>query len=163
MRFTVQYIPLRKIRPDLSVRLTRRIRMLRLLMWDCMHLIAVRKHRMDGSYIVVSGHDRYDYLRKHTKKKFAPCIVDESKASSLMKSLLLSIRSKPMPDELPYFKHKRLRPKSRSIIGRFIQSEPRFNQLARGQQLKVLLLAVRYKKTVVGAMRSKVDEMLSER
>lgn len=81
MRYTVQYIPLSKIRPGFSAKLTNRVRELRKAAQDCMHLMIVRKSKKEGGYVVVSGTNHLEYLKKYTKKSSAPCLVDESKAS----------------------------------------------------------------------------------
>lgn len=153
MRVTVQYIPLQKLKPDLSVKMTQNIQKLRSLMSDCMHLIAVKKNKRNGNYIILSGHDRYEYFRKHTNKKYVPCIVDESKVSSGVKSLI---------DRFPEISSEQLVPTSLSIIRAYLKQDPRFSKLSYHQQLKVLLLAIRYKKTVIRSMKAKADELTTK-
>ncbi|TVY11038.1 hypothetical protein [Paenibacillus cremeus] len=161
MRFTVQYIPLDQIQPGGPVPLTERIKKLKSYLWDCMHLIAVRRNRKDGSYTILSGHERYLFLRDHTKKQYAPCIVDETKALSELEALLAHmLRGKERILEQPNPLKLRLLPTSWVILRMFLRQEPRFSRLSRRQQMKVILLAIRNKRTVVKAMRAKVDEML---
>lgn len=162
MRFTVQYIPLSKIKPDFPSNLTSNIRKLRLMMWDCMHLIVVRKNRKDGSYMILLGNDRYEFLRKHTKKLAAPCLVDESKPKAQVKSWLYQLRNKRLRNYLPDIKPDRITPPAWSIIRVFLKEEPRLKQLSRKQQIQVLMLSIRYKKIVVASMKTKVDQMLSQ-
>lgn len=162
MRFTVQYIPLSKIKPDFSSNLTSHIRKLRLMMWDCMHLLVVRKNRKDGSYIILLGNDRYEFLRKHTKKLAAPCLVDESKPKAQVKSWLYRFRSKQLLNYLPEIKSENITPAAWSIVRVFLKEEPRLKQLSRKQQFQVLILAIRYKKIVVASMKKKVDQMMSQ-
>lgn len=159
MRFTVQFIPLSKIKPDFSVKMTAHIRKLRSMMWDCMHLLVVRKNRKDGSYMILLGNDRYEFLRKHTKKLVAPCLVDESKPEAQVKSWLHWFSSKRLPDNLLHIKPDRLTPVTWSIVRTFLKEESRFKQLTRRQQIEVLALAVRYKKTVVASMKTKADQI----
>jgi hypothetical protein len=158
----VQYIPLSKIKPDFPVKMTQHIKNLRKLMWDCMHLLIVRKNRKDGNFIIVSGLDRFEYLRKHTNKKYAPCIVDESKASARVKSWIHRPWNRQLLQNVPLIKPERMMPASWSIIRVFLKQEPRFVQLSRSQKIKVLLLGVRYKKTAVLSMKAMVDDILSK-
>ncbi|RXJ00258.1 hypothetical protein DS745_12045 [Anaerobacillus alkaliphilus] len=155
MRFTVRYIPLRKIKPDPSLKMTNHIKKLRRLMWDCMNILVVKKNSEDGSYSILTGLDRYEHLKKNEKNIYAPCIVDESK-SSMLKTWLHRIRNKQPLDDYPMV------PKSWSIVKSFIKQEPRFEKLSRTQQLKVLIIAVRYKKTVVSSMKKKVDQLVKK-
>lgn len=162
MRFTVQYIPLRKLRPAPSAPLTARLRAVRKVLWDCMHLMAVRKNRKGGGYTVVSGRERYEHLVKHTNKTHAPCIVDDAAPPDSGRARLRFFLRPPLPlpRDFPALDEGRLAPKSRSIVRQFLKREPRFYRLSRTQQLKVLMLALRYKKTVLAAMKTKVDEWL---
>ncbi len=150
MRFTVQYIPLRKIRPGESAGMTSRLRKLRGLMWDSLHLLVVRRNRKDGSYKLLIGRSRYDYLVTHTKKIAAPCLVDESPARSRIRAYGTRLRR--------FIRHA----PSMAIIRTFMRAEPRFRRLTRRQQLQVLLLAVQYRDTVVATMIAKVDQMNKE-
>lgn len=153
MKFTVQYIPLNKIKPDLSLKITEHIKKLQRFMWDCMFVLVVRKNKKDDSYIIVSGQDRYENLRKHTKSIYAPCIVDKSISSGIT-SWFHRIRNKQPLDDFP------LMPKSWSIVRAFLKQEPRFNELTRAQQIRVLILAVKYKKTVIHSMQTMVKDIL---
>ena len=154
MKFTIQYIPLDKIKPDLSLKITEHIKKLQRLMWDCMFVLVVKKNRKDGSYIIVSGQDRFESLKKHTKNIYAPCIVDKSNSSTGMKSWLQRLRNKQPLDDFP------LMPTSWSIVRSFLKQEPRFKHLSRSEQIRVLLIAVRYKKTVIYSMKTTVNEIL---
>ncbi|MEH7331893.1 hypothetical protein V7161_04595 [Neobacillus drentensis] len=153
MKFTVQYIPLNKIKPDLSMKITEHIKRLQRFMWDCMFVLVVRKNRKDDSYIIVSGHDRFENLRKHTKSIYAPCIVDKSTSPGIA-SWYYRIRKKQPLDDFP------LMPKSWSIVRSFLKQEPRFHELSRSQQIRVLILAVKYKKTVIHSMKTTVNDMI---
>ncbi|WP_413300140.1 hypothetical protein AA0X95_17745 [Bacillus sp. 1P10SD] len=154
MKFTIQYIPLNKIKPDLSLKITEHIKKLQRLMWDCMFVLVVKKNRKDGSYIIVSGQDRFESLKKHTKNIYAPCIVDKSSSTGMI-SWLYRLRNKQPLDDFP------LMPPSWSIVRSFLKQEPRFKNLSRSEQIRVLLIAARYKKTVIYSMRTTVNEILS--
>lgn len=153
MKFTIQYIPLNKIKPDLSVKITEHIKKLQRLMWDCMFVLVVRKNRKDDSYIIVSGQDRFESLKKHTKNIYAPCIVDKSSSTGMI-SWLHRLRKKQPLDDFP------LMPASWSIFRSFLKQEPRFKNLSRSEQIRVILIAARYKKTVVYTMKTTVNEIL---
>lgn len=43
MKFTIEYIPLNKIKPDLSLKITKHMKKLQRLMWDCMMYVLVVK------------------------------------------------------------------------------------------------------------------------
>lgn len=152
MKFTIQYIPLNKIKPDVSMKITEHIKKLQRLMWDCMFVLVVRKNRKDGSYIIVSGQDRYESIKKHTKNIYAPCIVDKSNSPQMI-SWFQRIRNKQPLDDFP------LLPPSWSIVRAFLKQEPRFKNLSRSEQIRVLLIAARYKKTVIYAMKTTVDDI----
>ncbi|MEH7436628.1 hypothetical protein V7182_03955 [Neobacillus drentensis] len=154
MKFTIQYIPLNKIKPDLSLKITEHIKKLQRIMWDCMFVLVVKKNRKDGSYIIVSGQDRFESLKKHTKNIYAPCIVDKSSSTGMM-SWFHRLRNKQPLDDFP------LMPPSWSIVRSFLKQEPRFKNLSRSEQIRVLLIAARYKKTVIYSMRTTVNEILS--
>ncbi|WP_036643836.1 hypothetical protein [Paenibacillus sp. oral taxon 786] len=160
MRFTVQYIPLNKLRPGISVQLTQRIKSLRKAAQDCMHLMVVRKSRKHGGYIIVSGNHHYEFLRKHTKNTVAPCLVDQGKTSERVESLIHYFRKPNLPYEVPRVQRDRTSASSWSIIRKFLRQEPRFRQLSRTQQLKVLRLAIQYRKTTIQSMKAKVDGYL---
>lgn len=147
MRYTVQYIPLKKLQPDFTGRITHPIARLRRALWDCAHLMAVQRRGKDGTYVIVAGADRYHYLRKHSRVKSAPCIVDEKRKHDVLL------------ERFPYLKPRRMTPASWSIIRTFLKREPRFKKLSPLQQMRVLYAAVRYKKTVLQRMKAMIDEM----
>ena len=153
MKFTIQYIPLNKIKPAFSLNITEHIKKLQRLMWDCMFVLVVKKNRKDGTYIIVSGQDRFESLKKHTKNIYAPCIVDKSETSR-MKSWFHRFQKKQPLDDFP------LMPASWVIFRSFLKEEPRFKQLSRSEQIKVMLIAASYKKTVIYTMKTKVDDIL---
>lgn len=153
LKFSIQYIPLNKIKPDLSLKMTDHLKRLQRLMWDCMFVLVVRKSNKDDSYIIIWGQDRFESLRKHTKSIYAPCIVDKSTSSGFT-SWFYRLRNKQPLDDFP------LMPKSWSIFRSFLKQEPRFKNLPRAQQIRVLILAARYKKTVIHSMKTMVNEML---
>lgn len=154
MKFTVKYIPLSKIKPDPSLKITGHVKKLQRLVWDCMYILVVKK-RKDGSYSILSGQDRFEHLKKSTKNIYAPCIVDESTSSGL-KSWFSRVRNKQPLDDFP------MTPKSWSIVRSFLKQEPRFQNLSKMEQLKILILALRYKRTVISAMKTKVDQMIKK-
>ncbi|WP_338452763.1 hypothetical protein R4Z09_13420 [Niallia oryzisoli] len=154
MKLTIEYIPLNKIKPDLSLKITKHMKKLQRLMWDCMmYVLVVKKNRKDGSYILVSGQERFETLKKHTKHIYAPCIVDKSDASGMI-SWIYRLRKKQPLDDFP------LIPTSWSIVRSFMKQEPRFQHLSRSEQIRVLRLAARYKKTVIFTMKKTVDDIL---
>lgn len=161
MRYTVQYIPLHRIKSRITGEMTKRIRKLRRVARDCMYVMVVRKNKK-GSYTLLSGSQHYEYLKKHSRKKSAPCLVDEPKAVTRMYRLISNFRKKDLPYDIPYLRKERISVKSWSIIRKFMKSEPRFLQLSRRQQLKVLRLGLQYKKTTVLSMRAKVEELLKQ-
>ncbi|WP_274365961.1 hypothetical protein [Paenibacillus thermotolerans] len=147
MRYTVQYIPLNKLKPDFTGTITRPIARLRRTLWDCAHLMAVKRRGKDGTYVIVAGADRYHYLRKHSRVKSAPCIVDEKR------------KHDALLERFPYLSPRRMTPASWSIIRSFLKKEPRFYALSPLQQMRLLYTAVRYKKTVINRMKAMIDEM----
>lgn len=155
VKFTIQYIPLSKIKPDVSLKITEHVKKLQRLMWDCMFVLVVRKNRKDNNYTIISGQERYESLRKHTKSIYAPCIVDKSTPSGRL-SWFHRLRRKQPLDDFP------LMPSSWSIVRSFLKQEPRFKQLSRSQQIRVLLLAAHYKKTVIYSMKMTVDDILRD-
>jgi hypothetical protein len=78
------------------------------------------------------------------------------------KSTFLKLRNRSFLHNFPLINPNRIVPKSWPIIRAFLKEEPRFNHLSRNQQLKVLLLGIRYKRTAILSMKTKVNEMLSE-
>jgi len=161
MRYTVQYIPLNRMKPGISAQITNRVRELRRVARDCMHLVIVRKSKK-GNYTIVSGMQNYDFLKKHTKKTAAPCLVDENNAVFGLTAFVDRIRKRKLPYDVPYLKKERIPANSWSIIRTFLKQETRFKQLSRTQQLKVLRLGLQYKRTAVSCMKSKVDALLNQ-
>ena len=154
MKFTIEYIPLNKIKPDLSLKITEHMKKLQRVMWDCMlNLLIVKKNRKDDSYIIVSGQDRFESLKKHTKNIYAPCIVDKSDSTGMI-SWFYRLRNKQPLDDFP------LAPTSWLIVRSFLKQEPRFKSLSRSEQIRVLRIAARYKKTVIYTMKTTVDDIL---
>lgn len=154
MKLTIEYIPLNKIKPDLSLKITKHMKKLQSLMWDCMmYVLVVKKNRKDGSYILVSGQERFETLKKHTKHIYAPCIVDKSDSPGMI-SWFYRLRKKQPLDDFP------LMPTSWSIVRSFLRQEPRFQHLSRSEQIRVMSLAVRYKKTVILTMKKTVEDIL---
>ncbi|QDP39313.1 hypothetical protein [Radiobacillus deserti] len=144
MKFTVEYVPLHKIKTDLSVKVTERMKRLRMFMWDCMHVLVVKKDKKSDSFTLVSGENRFEYLKKHTNQTYVPCIIDVEHKKSKYPFLQKELEDYPMI------------PKGLSIIRTFLKEEPRFRELSRLDQLKVLMLGVRYKKTVLETMKRTV-------
>ncbi|WP_102348586.1 hypothetical protein [Bacillus sp. Marseille-P3661] len=154
MKFTVHYLPLNKLKPpDPSFKLNEPIKKLQRVMWDCMNMLVVKKNNKDDSYVIVSGIERFEFLRKYTKNLYAPCIVAESEKVRV-KGLFNRMFKKQPLDDFP------MAPKSWSIVRTFLKQEPRFNSLTRSQQLRILLLGIRYKKTVIASMRNKVNQII---
>ncbi|WP_428912118.1 hypothetical protein [Niallia sp. Krafla_26] len=156
MKFTIEYIPLNKIKPDLSLKITKHMKKLQRLMWDCMmYVLVVKKNYKDGSYIIVSGEERFETLKKHTKNIYAPCIVDKSDSTRMISWLYrLRLRHKQPLDDFP------LAPTSWLIVRSFLKQEPRFQKLSRSEQIRVLRIAAFYKKTVIYTMNKTVAEIL---
>lgn len=153
MKFTIQYIPLNKIKPGLSQKITEHMKKLERLMWDCMFVLVVKKNRKNGTYTIISGQDRFESLKKHTKSIYAPCIVDKRSSTGLF-PWFYRLRNKQPLDDFP------LMPASWSIFRSFLKQEPRFKNLSRADQIRVMLIAAHYKKTVIFAMKKTVDNML---
>lgn len=128
-----------------------------------MNLMVVRKSRKEGGYVLVSGGSHYEYLKKHTRKGAAPCLVDESKASAKLNALIHRVRKRKLPYEVPHLKRERTPASSWSIIRRFLRQEPRFKNLSHRQQMKVLRLGLQYKRTTVSSMKAMVEEMLNQK
>ncbi|WP_407270953.1 hypothetical protein [Radiobacillus sp. PE A8.2] len=121
-----------------------------------MHLLVVKKNHKDGSYNLLYGISHLEYLKKHTGKIYVPCIIDEQSEKGL-KGWLSRIRANHY--------HKYAVPwssNSWSIFRTFLKQEPRFNRLSPSQKLKVIFLAIRYKKTTISSMRKKVDKLAKE-
>ncbi|MFD1955568.1 hypothetical protein ACFSL6_15685 [Paenibacillus thailandensis] len=162
MRYTVQYIPLSKIKAGGSAQPTRRIKELRIAAQDFMHLLIVRKSRKHGGYVVVGGQNHYEYFKQHTKKKTVPCLVDESKAAASFGFFAnrFRLRGNSSQPDIPHLNRDRTPAKSLSIIRAFLNQQPRFKQLSRRQQFKVIRLGLQYKKTTVKSMNEMVDGFL---
>lgn len=170
MKFTIQYIPMRQIRADYTARkLTEPLKRLRRVLWDCTHLIAVRKDKHQNKYVVISGFSRYEYLLK-TNQTFVPCLIDQEdgeakqniKAGLAHESIFRFIhhwRNRRIVQHYPQAKLERMEPASLSIFRRFLKEEPRFKQLSRMQQLKILYMGIRYRRTVIHCMRKKVEQL----
>ncbi|SDM79953.1 hypothetical protein SAMN04487897_10182 [Paenibacillus sp. yr247] len=163
MRYTVQYIPLSKIKPESIISKTSlRKKELKKVAQDLMHLLVVRKSRKEGGYIIQGGHQHFDFLKKHTNKSSAVCLVDESKISASVGKILDRFRKRQLPYDVPYLKPDRIAVNSWSIIRTFLKREPRFRRLSRRQQLKVLRLGIQYRKTTMLSMQAKVEDLLKK-
>lgn len=163
MRYTVQYIPLSKIKQESNITKTsQRKKELKKVAQDLMHILIVRKSKKDGGYMIQDGHHHFDFLKKHTNKNRAVCLVDESKISESFGKLVNRFRKRQLPYEVPYLKPDRIAVNSWSIIRTFLKREPRFRRLSRRQQLKVLRLGIQYRKTTVQSMQAKVEEILKK-
>jgi hypothetical protein len=158
MRYTVQYIPLTKIKPNFSMKVTKNIKKLRHVMRDCIQLLIVKKNKRGGYYTLLSGNEHYDYYQKHTTKKFVPCLIDESKNKKWINDVVFRFRNRYLLRIFPKTTLKRITPAGLSIIRSFLKQEPRFKKLSRNDQIKVIMLAVKYKKQMVLSMKLKVDE-----
>jgi hypothetical protein len=161
LRYIVQYIPLNKIKPEsIITKTSQRRKELKKVAQDLMHLLVVRKSRKEGGYIILDGHHHFDFLKKHTNKNCAVCLVDENKISASISSLLPRFRKRQLPYEVPNIKPDRISINSWSIIRTFLKREPRFRKLSHRQQLKVLRLGIQYRRTTVLSMQAKIDDLL---
>jgi hypothetical protein len=159
----VQYIPLSKIRPEsITTKTSQRKKELKKVAQDLMHLLVVRKSKKEGGYLILDGHHHFDFLKKHTNKNYAVCLVDESKISASVGSLVHRFRKRQLPYDVPYIRPDRIAINSWSIIRTFLKREPRFRMLSYRQQLKVLRLGIQYKRTTVLSMQAKVDDLLKK-
>jgi hypothetical protein len=157
----VQYIPLSKIRPEsITTKISQRKKELKKVAQDLMHLLIVRRSKKEGGYIILDGHHHFDFLKKHTNKNCAVCLVDESKISASLGSLVQRFRRRQLPYDVPNLRPERIAINSWSIIRKFLKREPRFRMLSKRQQLKVLGLGIQYRKTTVLSMQAKVDDLL---
>ncbi|WP_188176360.1 hypothetical protein [Paenibacillus sedimenti] len=159
MGYTVQYIPLSKIKSGLIAKSTKRSKELHKVAQDCMQLLIVRKSRKEGGYVIVSGINHLEYYKRYSKKNVVPCLVDEGKISSTFVSLLNRFQKRKLPYELPYTNTDQIAGNSWSIIRSFLKQDFRFKRLTRREQLKVLRLGIQYKKTTIRSMKAKVDEL----
>jgi hypothetical protein len=163
LRYTVQYIPLSKIKPEsITTKTSQRKKELKKVAQDLMHLLVVRKSRKEGGYIILDGHHHFDFLKKHTNKNCALCLVDESKISASVGKLINIFYKRQLPYDVPYIRPDRIAINSWSIIRTFLKREPRFRRLSRRQQLKVLRLGLQYRKTTVLSMQAKVEDLLKK-
>lgn len=163
MKLNVQYIPLEKIKPNFTIKLTEHVKKLRGMMWDCMNMLVVKKDK-NGGFTIISGNDRYEYLTKHTKHKYAPCIIDEYPIKTDIKYWLNRLRrpEKMEKENNDWLSRDKMCPTAISIVRAFFKEDTRFKKLSHIQRLKVILLAVRYKKTVIGSMKTKVEDILDK-
>ncbi|PZE21692.1 hypothetical protein [Paenibacillus xerothermodurans] len=157
MKYTVQYVPISKIMPGPVGKLTKRTHELRKAAQDCMHLLIVRKNKKNKGYIIVSGHNHYEYLKRHTRNKLVPCLVDGNKLLLTLSTLVSRLQLPMLPNDA-----RDMIPTGSSwtIIKSFLKQEPRFRRLSRRQQIRVLRLGLQYKSTTLSAMRAKVDDLL---
>jgi hypothetical protein len=155
MKFTVQYIPLSKIKHGHSGKITEGLKRLQDIVWDCMYLLVVKENRKDDSYTLVSGLERFDYLKNFTKNVYAPCLVDKSTPTG-WRGWVYRLRKNSCHEDYP------LVPKSWSIVRTFLKQEPRFKDLSRFQQIRVLYLGARYKRTVILSMQNRVNQLMKE-
>jgi hypothetical protein len=163
LRYTVQYIPLSNIIPEsISTKAWQRKKELKKVAQDLMHLLVVRKSRIEGGYIILDGHRHFDFLKKHTNKNYAVCLLDESKISASVGSLVHRFRKRQLPYDVPYIRPDRIAINSWSIIRTFLKQEPRFRMLSHRQQLKVLRLGIQYRRTTVQSMKAKVDDLFKK-
>jgi hypothetical protein len=162
MRYTVQYIPISKIKTDFYAKITQRVKELRKVAQDCIHLLIVREHRKKGGYIIINGYNNFEFLKNHTKKKFVPCLVDESKTASSLTSLVYRFRKRKPPFDVPNIKPDTIPLSSWSIINTFLKKEPRFKRLSLNQQIRIIRIGIQYKRTTVLSMKAKVDDLLKK-
>lgn len=160
MRYTVQYIPINKIKHVNHVKITHRIKELRKVAQDCMQLLIVRKNGKKGGYMIVNGNSSFESIKNHTRKKLVPCLVDESRASSSIASIVHRFRKRKLPFDIPQVKSDKLTIASWSIINSFLRKEPRFKRLSLNQQIKVIWIAIHYKRATILSMRARVDDLL---
>ncbi|MDR6550735.1 hypothetical protein [Paenibacillus qinlingensis] len=161
MRYTVQYIPLNKIKQDnTNTKTSPRKKEFKKVAQDLMQLLIVQKSKKDGDYIIQDGHHHFAFLKKHTNKNRAVCLVDESKMSTNFGNFVNRFRKRQLPYDIPYLKPNRFEINSWTIIRKFLKQEPRFRMLSRSQQLKVIRLGIQYRKTTVQSMQAKVEDMI---
>ncbi|WP_186578854.1 hypothetical protein [Aquibacillus kalidii] len=151
MKFIVNYVPLSKIKSSDNLRITSQMKRLHLFLLDSMHLLVVRKNKNENSYTIIYGQNRLQYLQKHEKAKEVPVIIANRQSVGL-KALLQQVFNKDTNTK------SLSKPTTWSIVKTFLKKEPRFKSLSFTQKLKVLMLAVRYKNTVVNAMRNEVKQ-----
>ncbi|MDC3415464.1 hypothetical protein [Aquibacillus salsiterrae] len=144
MKFTIQYVPLKKITNNQPVDVTDKIRYLRKVMLDCLYLLVVKKNKKEDSYQVLSGHSRLDFLSKHTNLKYVPCLIADQHANSSKAALLNKMNDNNSS--------------SFQIIKRFIKEEPEYKSLNLFQKIKILMIGLNYKRTVISVMKSQVNQ-----
>ncbi|MFC4099167.1 hypothetical protein [Paenibacillus xanthanilyticus] len=164
MGYTVQYIPLHKIKAGLSAKTTKRSKELHKVAQDCMQLLVVRKSRKDGGYVILSGNTHLDYYKRFTKKNAVPCLVDEGTLATAWAALVNRYRKRQRPQELPHANGNadRIAGSGLSIVRSYLKQDARFKKLSRREQLRVLRLGWQYKKTTIRAMKAKVDELMKK-
>ena len=130
MRYTVQYIPLNKIKQEGSItRSSPRKKELKKVAQDLMQLLIVHKSRKDGGYIIQEGHQHFNFIKKHTNKNRAICLVEESKLANNVGNWVNRFRKRELPYEVTYLKRERIEVNSWKIIRQFLKREPRFQKL----------------------------------
>lgn len=162
MKLNVQYIPLDKIKPNLTIKITEHVKQLRNRMWDCMYMLVVKREK-NNDFSIICGNDRYEYLSKHTKNKYALCIIDEQSNETCDKNWFKTLLYKERRNEWKEWARDNMSIHSISIIRAFIREDTRFKELSPFQRLRVILLAVTYKNTVISCMKSKVGDLLKTR
>ncbi|MDM5317584.1 hypothetical protein QUF49_16355 [Fictibacillus sp. b24] len=162
MKLNVQYIPLHKIKPNLTIKITEHVKQLRNRMWDCMYMLVVKREK-NNDFSIICGNDRYEYLTKHTKNKYALCIIDEQSNETGVKYWFKNLYRAERRKERKEWVRDNMSINSVSIIRAFIREDTRFKELSHFQRLKVILLAVKYKNTVISCMKSKVGDLLKTR
>ncbi len=161
MKLNVQYIPLHKIKPNLSIKITDHVKTLRNKMWDCMYMLVVKKEK-NNDFSIICGNDRYEYLTKHTKNKYALCIIDDHSNETGVKNWFDGLfRAEQRKAGIGWVRGN-MSFTTISIIRSFVKEDKRFKELSHLQRLRVILLAVKYKNTVISCMKLKVGELLKE-
>ncbi|MFG6497701.1 hypothetical protein P8610_20255 [Fictibacillus sp. UD] len=162
MKLNVQYIPLHKIKPNLTIKITEHVKKLRNRMWDCMYMLVVKKEK-NNDFSIICGNDRYEYLTKHTKNKYALCIIDEQSNETGVEDWFKGLYRAERRKSGKEWVRDNMSNNSISIIRAFIREDKRFKELSHFQRLKVILIAVKYKNTVITCMKSKVGDLLKTR
>lgn len=159
MKFTIQYIPLDQIEPHASLAAAKPFGKLHRFMRDCLaHLLIVRRNAKGGKYTLLNGQERYAFLLKHTRKKFAPCLIDKDGAPYGKSAPFHRITALKLLDLIPGWRLEQTAiAQSFSIICSFIKAEPRFHDLKLRQKIRVLMLAVRFKRTTAASMKAMVQ------
>lgn len=162
MKLTVHELPLDRIRPAAGGEAASAAKRL-LQQWrSCSHLLAVRPDGRTGRYVLLRGHNRYEYLTKQTNRKTAPCIVDDS--GRLPSGPFGWLRRRRLFQTIqPHLEGERVTPAAWAVIRLFLKREPRFAKLSIWQKTRILLMAVRYRDTAVRAMRAAVERMSAGR